>query len=196
MSAETEFQTLIARVKSGDQDAAAELVRTYEPTIRVMVRRRLTDPKLRRVFDSMDVCQSVLAKFFQAASTDQVQLTSPQDLLNLLATMARNKIISHARKQSAARRQPEQGAPADWRESAHAAPGPSPSQVVSSDELHQEVSQRLTAEERQLAELRAAGRSWSEIASEVGGSPDGLRMQYTRAVARVARELGLDLKDR
>jgi hypothetical protein len=52
--------------------------------------------------------------------------------------------------------------------------------------------QRLTPEERQLAELRAQGREWPDIAAQVGGTPSGRRKQLTRAINRVARELGLE----
>ena len=33
---------------------------------------------------------------------------------------------------------------------------------------------------------------WNEIAAELGGTPDGHRMRLTRALDRVAPELGLD----
>src|SRR5262245_7793683 len=45
------FQDLISKVRAGDDDAAAELVRLYEPAIRREVRLRLRDPRLRRMFD-------------------------------------------------------------------------------------------------------------------------------------------------
>ena len=67
MADETPFPDLITRVRGGDSAAAAELVRRYEPAIRRVVRLRLTDQRLRRAFDSMDVCQSVLGSFFGAA---------------------------------------------------------------------------------------------------------------------------------
>ena len=54
----------IRRVRAGDEQAAAELVRRYEPLIRREVRFQLEDRRLCRVFDSMDICQSVLASFF------------------------------------------------------------------------------------------------------------------------------------
>src|SRR5262249_35579497 len=60
MSTDLPFRDLIVRVRLGDQRAAAELVGRYEPAIRRAVRFRLTDPRLRRTCDSMDVCQSVL----------------------------------------------------------------------------------------------------------------------------------------
>src|SRR6516165_1899580 len=58
------FQDLIRRIRAGDPEAAAELVRRYEPTIRRAVRVRLVDARLGALLDSLDVCQSVLASFF------------------------------------------------------------------------------------------------------------------------------------
>ena len=56
MPAGNAFQELIGRVRAGDQDAATELVKTYEPAVRRAVRLRLGDTRLGRAFDSMDVC--------------------------------------------------------------------------------------------------------------------------------------------
>ena len=76
MSGEIPIAELIGRVRDGDARAAEELVRRYEPLIRREVRFRLHDSRLRRVFDSMDVCQPVLASFFliSAASIGMVFL--------------------------------------------------------------------------------------------------------------------------
>jgi RNA polymerase sigma-70 factor (ECF subfamily) len=191
MSEEDSFRDLIRRVRAGDVQASADLVRRYEPTIRLVVRRRLTNPGLRRLLDSMDVCQSVLASFFVRAALGQYQLDTPEQLLKLLAVMARNKLHNHALHQRAARR--------DYRRLQEAGPHPpefvdprgGPSQVAADRELLQEVRRRLSEEERQIAEQRAQGRSWLEIAAEVGGSPDGLRMRLHRAIERVSHEVGL-----
>jgi hypothetical protein len=40
--------------------------------------------------------------------------------------------------------------------------------------------------------LRGQGWEWPDIAAQVGGTPSGRRKQLTRAINRVARELGLD----
>ncbi len=58
-----------------------------------------------------------------------------------------------------------------------------------------EFRKRLTDEEKQLADLRADGRDWNEIAAAQGGSPEKLRKRLTRAVERIGRELGLDRFD-
>jgi hypothetical protein len=73
-----------------------------------------------------------------------------------------------------------------------AAAGRSPSEVVAGRELLHEMRRRLTDEERRLADLRAQGRAWDEIAAEVGGTAGARRKQLARALDRVTRELGLD----
>jgi DNA-directed RNA polymerase specialized sigma24 family protein len=64
--------------------------------------------------------------------------------------------------------------------------------VVAHRELLQAFRSRLSAEERQLADWRDSGRSWAEIAAEVGDKPDTLRSRLTRALDRVSRELQLE----
>src|SRR5262245_28986230 len=100
MSALNAFTESMRRIRAGDEQAAAELVRQYEPLIRRAVRLRLEDQRLRRVFDSMDICQSVLASFFVRSAAGQYDLEQPEQLLNLLVRMARNKLASAARGQS------------------------------------------------------------------------------------------------
>ena len=63
-----EFAPLMELVRRGDQRAAAELVRRYEPEVRRFIRFRLSTPALRRTMDSLDICQSVLFKFFVEVS--------------------------------------------------------------------------------------------------------------------------------
>ncbi|MBV8077730.1 MAG: helix-turn-helix domain-containing protein, partial [Planctomycetaceae bacterium] len=104
MSDPQSFQALIDRVRTGDVQAAEELVRRYEPTIRRVARVRLVDPRLRRQLDTMDICQSVLGSFFVRAALGEYDLGSPDQLLRLLAAMTRNKLANQKRHQRAARR--------------------------------------------------------------------------------------------
>ena len=97
------FDELIRRVRGGDEAAAAELVRCYEPVVRRFVRVRLAGSRLRRLFDSRDICQEVLGSFFARAARGQYELDSPEGLLSLLVVMARKKVAMRAR-----RRQPDQ----------------------------------------------------------------------------------------
>jgi RNA polymerase sigma-70 factor (ECF subfamily) len=194
MSDEPDFPALMARVCRGDPQAAEDLVHRYQDPLRLVVHMRLRDPRLRRLIDEADVCQSVLRSFFVRARLGEYDLANPQDLLSLLASMARNKLAAQARRHSAQRR--------DFRRSADlenaatiAAPGETPSQLVAGEELVRELRDRLTEEERHIADLRAAGRSWAEIAQLLGGSADARRVQMQRAATRVSRELGLEDDD-
>ena len=192
MSEESSFRDLIGRVRRGDQAAAAELVRRYEPAIRRAVRFRLTDPNLRRTCDSMDVCQSVMLSFFVRAALGQFELNSPEQLLKLLATMARHKLSKAVRHQRAARRDDRRVVAGSTEDREVAAAEASPSRQLAAKELLQEVYRRLSPEERQLVEARTQGRDWAAIAAEMGGTPEALRKKLARAVGHVAKELGLD----
>src|SRR5688500_10046263 len=104
MTEDERFRELVQRVRQGEQAAATDLVQQFEPEIRRAVRVRLTDPRLRRVLDSMDICQSVMANFFQRVTSGEFDLNEPRQLLRLLVAMARNKVIDQSRRQQAGRR--------------------------------------------------------------------------------------------
>lgn len=187
-----EFADLVGRVRSGDADAASDLVRRYEADLRSVARVRLTDPALRRVCDSMDVCQSVLANFFVRASAGQYELDSRDDLLNLLATMIRNKVIDYARRQRSQRRDQRRasGSPVDELELASG--DESLSQAVANAELLRLFEGQLTDEEKRIKALRDGNASWEEIAAEIGGTAQAVRKRWIRTIDRVSRELKLD----
>jgi RNA polymerase sigma factor (sigma-70 family) len=191
-----EFRDLIVRVRAGDQRAATDLVRQLEPELRRAVRVRLGDPRLRRAVDSMDVCQSVLANFFVRARLGEFDLTQPDQLLRLLLVMARNKLQDRARRQNAQKRdQRRLDAQADGDLDALAGAEPEPGRVVASRNLLEVVRSLLTDEERQLADRRADGMGWPEIAAQLGGQPDTLRKKLDRALDRVTARLGLEADD-
>ena len=191
MAEESSFALLMRRVREGDESAAAELVRRYEPAIRRVARVRLADTRLRRLFDSVDVCQSVLGSFFVRAALGEFDLQTPEQLLSLLVSMARRKAADVAREAGAARRDYRREQPGAEEAQAPARDA-TPSQEVAGAELLVEFRRRLSAVERQLADQRAAGLEWEQIAAQRGASPEALRKQLTRAIDRVAQELGLE----
>jgi RNA polymerase sigma-70 factor (ECF subfamily) len=195
MSDEAPFAEFVKRVRAGDEQAAAELVRRYESAIRLEVRLRLRDPRLRRAFDSLDVCQSVLATFFVRAAAGQFDLESPEHLVRLLVGITRNKVMAQVRRQQAGKRDLRRAEPLDPAACPAADNNPSPSQVVAGQELLRMVRDRLTDEERQLSELRAQGLGWAQIARQLGGTPDGRRIQLDRALRRASEGLDLDGED-
>jgi RNA polymerase sigma-70 factor (ECF subfamily) len=192
MADDTTFADFLRRVRAGDEQAAAELVRCYESAVRVEVRMRLADSRLRRVLDTMDLCQSVLASFFLRAAAGQYDLERPEQLVRLLVTIARNKVAYQARRQQAQRRDQRRDVEAGRPGLELAGSEPSPSRVVSGRELLAELRRRLSPEELRVADLRAEGRPWAEIAAALGGTAQARRKQLARALDRVAAQVNLE----
>lgn len=184
------FRDLIRRVRAGEEQAARELLRRYEPAIRRTVRARLRHSQLRRLLDSMDLSQAVLGSFFVNVALGRYDLERPEDLLQLLTSMAHHKLTDEARKQQAGRRDYRRVAATPVEEQGVFAPGSSPSQHAATQELLQEARRRLSPDDRQLLELRDQGQEWTAIATVVGGQPEALRKKLARALERVAQELG------
>jgi RNA polymerase sigma-70 factor (ECF subfamily) len=192
MSEGESFADLIRQVRQGDARAAERLVRRYEPAVRRVVQLRLQHSSLRRHIDSVDVCQSVLASFFCRAALGQYDLSGPEQLVKLLTAMARNKFANQARKRQGLPADPVPGRAATGGLEEAAADEPSPSRLAAGRDLLAAVRARLREDERVLADFRARGLEWPEIAAELGGTPDALRKKLTRALDRVARVVGLE----
>jgi RNA polymerase sigma factor (sigma-70 family) len=184
------FQDFLLRVRTGDESAALELVKRYEPAIRMEIRLRLGDPRLRRLLEPADISQSVLRSFFARAASGQFDLDSPERLLGLLLTMARNKVAYQARKQKALRRDKRREVSVHGEQIGLPAHDPSPSRQLIGREMLTEIQSRLSEEERRMADLRSEGCGWADIAEEMGGSAQARRKQLARAVNRAARAVG------
>lgn len=186
------FQELIQRVRERDEDAARELTVRYEKAIRRVVRIHLRDPRMRRVVDSMDVCQSVLTSFFVRTALGEYELNTPEQLISLLTTITKNKVVNQVHRLQAQRR--------DIRRDSELGSGsfgvldrsPNPADEVSAKEILEKVRSGLDASERYLAEQRGLGRTWPELAEQLGATDVALRKKLTRALDRVMAELGLN----
>jgi DNA-directed RNA polymerase specialized sigma24 family protein len=188
------FDELMARVRAGQPAAAAELVRRFEPEIRleVRVRMRVQDGRMRRLLDSIDITQSVFGSFFAGVAVGRFVPENPRQLLGLLATMTRNKLLTQVRNHRRQRRDVRRQQSIEAVGTDPVSTGASPSEFVAGAELLGEVQSRLSEEERHVAELRGYGKTWAAIAAELGGTADGRRKQVERAFTRVVRELNLD----
>lgn len=152
----------------------------------------MTDPTLRRHFESVDVCQSVMADFFIRLSLGQFELDTPEQLINLLARMTRNKLLNKIYHEKAQRRDVRRVAPDDIHEIGVPSGGDTPSQIVAHNELLAKFRTRLSEREQYIALQRELGRGWSDIAKELGGTADGIRIGFGRAIDRVSKELGVE----
>ena len=192
MADDSRFAELLARVRAGDGQAAEELFRDYEAPVRRIVRVRLTDPNLRREIESVDICQSVMANFFVRVALGQFELRSADDLIKLLAKMARNKLLNHVEQHHAMRRDVRRMERVPIDEMGVAGGDETPSQIVANRDLLAEFRSRLSQQELYMADQRLSGRAWGDLAEELGATPDGLRIRFARAMDRVSQELGLE----
>jgi DNA-directed RNA polymerase specialized sigma24 family protein len=189
MAEDVSFREFMHRIQAGDPEAALELVRNYEWAIRLQVRVRLTQPDLRRLLDSMDIVQRVWVSFFPRVVAGQYEVEDPKKLLNLLITLAHNKLLDEAKHLRRKRR--GKGKVVDDGGAHHEPidPRPGPVQVVDVRDFVQEFRKRLSEPDQALWDERLQGQSWAEIAAARDADPDVLRIKFHRVIARVSRQM-------
>jgi RNA polymerase sigma-70 factor (ECF subfamily) len=188
----TDFERLIQRIRAGDADAAAELVRQFESAVRVAVRARLFDPDMRRQFDSLDICQSVLASFFVRAASGQYELQRPAQLVALLTKMAHHKLAWHVRHHLRQRRDVRRAECSQAETLISPSPDFDPARKAQGRELLEKTWERMTPQLREMAVRRVEGQTWEEVANSMGGTVDARKKQFHRGLDEIARELGID----
>ena len=140
----TPFDVLLDRLRQGDEDAARELIDRYGDAVRREIRFRLRDSRLHRVVGDSDVFQSAVSRFIWGLRLGKFDVTSPQELLGLLRTIAERRVCRAARFWQAQRRDMQRtGDLADVSDTALIAADPTPSKAVSEKELIAETLARL-----------------------------------------------------
>jgi RNA polymerase sigma-70 factor (ECF subfamily) len=169
-----QFESLMERVRAGDEEAAREVYERYSEPVRRVVRRWL-EHRLRRQYDSADFVQSVWASFFQIPAEGYL-FPNPRSLVAFLSRLAYNKVIDTMRsKDTTARRAVREqslDAPATAADSvslgqALPASTHTPSQYVAADERWQRLLRDLAPKERRVLELLREGHSQVEIADNL-----------------------------
>lgn len=191
-----DLQELISKALHGDQVASTELVAQLEPVILRAVRVHLAphDP-LRRLFDSTDICQSVLMRFLHKAGKGAFAFEDAGAVRALLQEMAADKFIDKRREATTRRRDFRREELRGWRVFEEPDAKAGPEEIAQRRELYFEVRRRMTAREQELADLWTAGHTFAEIAAQLSGEdgarlgPDAVRMILKRAFSRVARQV-------
>jgi len=160
------FSELIEEARSGSDSAATELVETYQPHIIRAVRRKMAR-EIRSKFDSDDFAQAVWTSFFRNRSSLLVA-ESPEQLIGLLATMARNKVIDELRrcmdtkKYDVHRETSLDVRRHDTQQKSNGAG--TPSQHIMAREKLERLLRPLPEQHRQVVLLRMEGLTYDEIA--------------------------------
>jgi RNA polymerase sigma factor (sigma-70 family) len=178
-----DIPAFLERIRSGDEEAARDLLTRYEAEVRLVVRRQL--PRLLRSrFDSLDFLQSVWGSFFRRVRTGPSDFEDSRHLVAFLARAAKNKVIDEyrraaSRKQDMSREEPLWGdgdRPKDL-----PGAGDSPSEVAQAREVFGKLRDLLPEERHTILELKAEGLSSRDIGERLGISE--------RTVQRVIEDL-------
>jgi RNA polymerase sigma factor (sigma-70 family) len=177
------FQELLQRARECCDESARELVDRYGPHILRVVRRRL-NKRLRSKFDSVDFVQAVWASFF-ALPVSKYHFDRPEQLVEFLVGLARNKVVDAVRQRLATQKYNidrelpiHDSAVKDGMDLA--ARGPTPSQVaMAKEEWERAKDVQRSRDERILDSLRT-GQNLQEIANQIGVSEKTVRRVLRR----------------
>lgn len=195
MSDEAKTQTLLLRVREGDKAALNDLYNRYVQRVLAAVRARL-GPSLRKKVESWDVVQEVMLASLRAVET--FEYNSEGAFIRWLSQIVENRIrdqvrLHHAECRDQRREHSLQNAKSDTDAiiDLEDLAGNNPSQLL-------ELNEDLTILERAMDTLsddakelivatKIEGRTYTEIARELGKSVDSVRMQSNRALAALTR---------
>jgi RNA polymerase sigma-70 factor (ECF subfamily) len=182
---EKPLDDLLDKLTSGDEAAAERVFLTYEPYLRVVVRRHLS-PGLRAKFDSVDVVQSVWADVLRGFREAGWRFADAAHLRAFLVRLTRHRFIDRLRQHRRAVEREQSLTGGDWEETLPAS-DPRPDDVVQADELWQQILDLCPPEHRELLRLKREGAPTSEIAARTGLHEGSVRRILCTLSRRLAR---------
>jgi RNA polymerase sigma-70 factor (ECF subfamily) len=174
---------LLAELNSGDSAAAEQVFRTYEPYLRMLVRREL-HASLRPKFDSADVVQSVWADLLAGLPARGWHFDDRAHLQAFLVRLAKHRFIDYCRKHRNALDREERLSDHADAESVES-PLPRPSEVARRNELWDRILALCPPAHRELVRMKRDGLTVAEAAARTGLHPNSVR----RILAELARRL-------
>ena len=167
------FEALIQRLRTGDDDAAAEVFQRFAGRVIGLARSRL-DSRIRRKVDPEDVAQSVFRSFFVRQAQGRFELRNWDGLWSLLVRITLRKCGRQLAALCADRRDVRKEAIhagcAD--ESCRAweaiAREPTPQEAAQLTETVEHLLRGLDDVQRQIVVLRLQGYTILEVSREVG----------------------------
>ena len=182
------LDTLLEKLTSGDPHAAERVFLTYEPYLRMVVRRHLS-PGLRAKFDSGDIVQSVWADVLKGFREAGWQFADAAHLRAFLTRLTRHRFIDRLRQHRRAVESELSLTEDDWEQALPAAE-PQPADVVQADELWQQMLALCPPEHRELLRLKREGAMNSELAARTGLHEGSVRRILSTLSRRLARRQG------
>jgi RNA polymerase sigma factor (sigma-70 family) len=183
-----DFDGLLERLSKGEMDAAGEVYQTFEPVLRVMVRRQLS-AAMRAKFDSTDVVQSAWADVLKAFRAHGWRFRDREHLRAYLARVTYNHFVNHCRRHSLVMQYEQQLAVDDER-ALPASAQPRPSELAQADELWERLMGLCSPAHRNLLQLKRQGLTPGEIARKTGLHESSVRRILYELARRLAAVRG------
>jgi RNA polymerase sigma factor (sigma-70 family) len=182
------LDTLLERLNRGEMDAAGEVYQTYEPVLRVMVRRRLS-PRLRAKFDSKDVVQSAWTDVLRNFRTEGWRFSDRAHLRAYLARVTYNHLINCCRRHTLMMEH-EQPFSDDDQPGLPPSAQPRPSELAQANELWDLLVGLCPPAHRNLLQLKRQGFALAEIAAQTGMHESSVRRILYDLARRLAAARG------
>jgi RNA polymerase sigma-70 factor (ECF subfamily) len=189
MPSPLESHELVARWRAGDPDAARQLFDRYVDQLVTVARRRIGARLASRV-DPEDVVQSVFRTVFARLKEGQFHIEEKDDLCKLLMRVTVHKALRQVELHTAGKRDPGQEAPQGELSRERLLEvldhEPAPEAVVAFLDELEHLLGRLSAQHRQVMELRLQGHSNEEVSARLGVSNRKVRriLEWVRGLAR------------
>jgi RNA polymerase sigma-70 factor (ECF subfamily) len=173
MPQDSSFQNLMARLRTGDNQAATRVFHRFADRLITVARGRL-DQQIRQKVDPEDILQSVFRSFFTRCAAGQItDLASWDNLWGMLVVITMRKCgrqidYFHAACRDVQREvsvQPATDSNADWE--AEAAE-PTPLEAAMLAETVEQLMASLEPRQRQILSLSLQGLTVPEVSAQVG----------------------------
>ena len=192
MSEDRSFDNLMARLRTGDNDAATRVFNRFANRLIELARRRLA-PEVRQKLDPEDVLQSVFRSFFAHQAAGEIKdLEGWDSLWSWLVVITLRKCGKRMDYFFSERRDVHREIPVELpdedeadSDSGHSSDEPTPSEAAMLTETVEQLMSRFEGRHRQILTLILQGHLVREISLKVGCTE---RMVY-RVLDRVKEML-------
>lgn len=170
---ESELEGMLSRLNRGDLAAAEQAFRQYEPYLRVIVRRQITN-RLRAKFDSSDIVQSVWADLLVGFRDARWHFSNALRLKAFLVKATKNRFVDRVRQQQVTLDNEKSLSTVD-EDHIRRVHTPRPSEQVRANELWQDILDCCRPQHRIVVEMKRQGSSLDEIAAASGYHKSSIR---------------------
>jgi RNA polymerase sigma-70 factor (ECF subfamily) len=184
MSPSDPLQLLLDQLCQGDPEAARLAFVTYEPYLRIVVRRQLSGA-MRTRFDSLDIVQSVWADLLGGFRAGAWSFDSTDQLRSFLVRATLNRLIDRSRRERSSLSR-EQPIDSEYAGVVAKADGSAASERLEADELWQQMLETCPPQHRELLAMRRDGLPLPEIAARTGLHESSVRRVLYELAARLA----------